>query len=97
VIAHDRCCRHHCEIFWQRNRWIVCDLESSNGTYLNGQRSSGAVPISMGDQLRIAHSVFRLTSSVVEIDGQSLDAPGTTGSQDNMKATMFDNEQPNSL
>jgi len=51
----------------------------------------------MGDQLRIAHSVFRLTSSVVEIDGQSLDAPGTTGSQDNMKATMFDNEQPNSL
>ena len=37
VIAHEDVSREHIAVYWQFGRWMVCDLGSSNGTYLNGQ------------------------------------------------------------
>jgi RsiW-degrading membrane proteinase PrsW (M82 family) len=33
--------------------WQLCDLNSSNGTYLNGNRVSGCAPLKVGDRFRI--------------------------------------------
>jgi RsiW-degrading membrane proteinase PrsW (M82 family) len=33
--------------------WQVCDMNSSNGTYLNGQRISGCGPLKVGDRVRL--------------------------------------------
>lgn len=33
--------------------WQLCDLNSSNGTYLNGNRVNGCAPLKLGDRFRI--------------------------------------------
>lgn len=49
---------HHAEIRWDGRRWLVHDLGSRNGTYLNGQpvarTASLARPLALGDVLSFA-------------------------------------------
>jgi Nif-specific regulatory protein len=55
VIKDDRCSRYHVEIFSSGGRWTLRDLESRNGTVINGQRIQGDVPLSPGDIVWIAN------------------------------------------
>lgn len=54
--------RHHAEIAPDASgTWIVTDLGSTNGTFVNGIRIGGATPLQDGDQLSIGRNtlVFR--------------------------------------
>jgi len=46
--------RHHAEIRREGNRYILRDLNSKNGTCLNGQEISTPVPLQDGDEIQIA-------------------------------------------
>jgi ABC transport system ATP-binding/permease protein len=41
--------RKHAELRWEGGRWLLYDLNSSYGTYLNGQRVSGAQAVAVGN------------------------------------------------
>lgn len=43
----------HAVIRQERGRWWVDDLNSTNGTYLNGVRVSGSAPLQSGDVLQV--------------------------------------------
>lgn len=49
---------HHATIRWHRNRWLLTDLSSRNGTYLNGKRlasgSLNSVELKVGDEIAFA-------------------------------------------
>ena len=46
--------RHHAELRpTGAGRWLVCDLGSSNGTYVEGERLSGCRPLAPGDRIRL--------------------------------------------
>jgi hypothetical protein len=45
--------RMHCWIVRQGNVYTLEDRHSTNGTYLNGQRTNGVAPLSAGDRIRI--------------------------------------------
>lgn len=46
--------RHHAELRPAgEGRWLVCDLGSSNGTYVEGERLSGCRPLAPGDRIRL--------------------------------------------
>jgi ABC-type multidrug transport system ATPase subunit len=45
---------HHGRFTFQRGVWHYRDLDSTNGTYINGRRSAGG-PLQDGDVLRIGH------------------------------------------
>ena len=56
--------RQHCEVIVEHDEIRLVDLESANGTYVNGQRISEQV-LAAGDRLKVGPVVF-----VVQIDGE---------------------------
>lgn len=50
--------RHHCRISRTPDGWRVEDLNSRNGTTLNGQRIEGKRVLAVGDQVAIGESVI---------------------------------------
>lgn len=51
----------HCEVGFHDEEWYICDLSSSNGTWLNGRRVGREVSLNSGDLVRIGHSEFRIS------------------------------------
>jgi two-component system, NtrC family, sensor kinase len=50
--------RRHAEIRPSNGHWILLDLNSSNGTYLNGQRVVSPMPLKHGDQIKVGSSLL---------------------------------------
>jgi serine phosphatase RsbU (regulator of sigma subunit) len=54
--------RQHARVLWQDGGWVVEDVGSSNGTYVNGKRVSGRTPLTERDTLQIGPYVLHLQS-----------------------------------
>jgi hypothetical protein len=46
--------RYHAKIYWQGEGYFVEDLDSKNGTHVNGQEVKKPAPLHDGDELQIA-------------------------------------------
>jgi len=58
-IAEASVSSHHCEILLRGDQVIVKDLESTNGTYINGQKVTES-PLQSGQILRLGQLEMRL-------------------------------------
>ena len=38
VLSHEKISREHCRIYYSIDQWILDDLDSENGTTINGER-----------------------------------------------------------
>ena len=56
VIKDERCSRYHAEVFSTKGEWMLRDLDSRNGTDVNGKRIRGDHALSPGETLQIAHA-----------------------------------------
>ena len=61
--------RHHCEIQVEQGRVLIRDLESRNGTLVNGQRVEGQRELKMGDLLQIGSLQFEVRL-IVDVGGK---------------------------
>ncbi len=52
--------RYHCRLTRDANHVLVQDMESYNGTFVNGRRATTPLPISHGDVLRLGPVSFRV-------------------------------------
>jgi len=52
-IEHSSVSRRHAQVVVERGRARLEDLESKNGTFLNGRRIAGSEPLADGDEIRI--------------------------------------------
>ncbi len=52
--------RRHAEFVLEKNRILVRDLGSTNGTFVNGERLEGEKPVNRGDQVRFGHVTLSL-------------------------------------
>ncbi|HTU89897.1 MAG TPA: FHA domain-containing protein, partial [Gemmataceae bacterium] len=52
--------RQHARIFCREDKYIIEDVGSSNGTFVNSQRISGPTPLVEGDALQIGPYVLNL-------------------------------------
>jgi len=50
----------HARVFLRDNQWLVEDLGSTNGTWLNRQKVSGPMVLQRGDRLQIGNTVMEL-------------------------------------
>ncbi len=50
---------HHAMFLWRENAWWLEDLESHNGTFLNGERILKPTSLASGDRIRIGQTTLR--------------------------------------
>jgi hypothetical protein len=60
VLNDDYASTYHARIFPQDGQWLVEDLGSTNGTYLDHQKVARPTPISVGVPIRIGKTVLEL-------------------------------------
>ena len=60
VLNDDYASTHHARIFPQDGQWIVEDLGSTNGTYLDRQKVIRPTPVPLGVPVRIGKTVLEL-------------------------------------
>src|SRR5260370_8350245 len=53
---------HHAKVAWEQDHYVVEDLGSLNGTYVNNQRV-GKAALQDGDQLLTANHLFQFRAS----------------------------------
>lgn len=68
VINDPEVSRHHCRLTQGGGGYTLEDLGSTNGTFVNGQRLTGARPLSHGDMLGMGETV------TLAYEGQAADA-----------------------
>jgi Inner membrane component of T3SS, cytoplasmic domain len=60
VLRDDYTSTHHARLLMFNGRWSIQDLDSTNGTYLDGQRVTVPTPVPFGSQVRVGATTFEL-------------------------------------
>jgi pSer/pThr/pTyr-binding forkhead associated (FHA) protein len=61
VIRDDYTSSHHARLLLRGDRWAIQDLDSTNGTFVDGTRVTGAsVPLSLGTPVKVGATTFEL-------------------------------------
>ena len=68
----------HAEIRFENGAWILTDLGSRNGTYLNGRRVTVPSPLKAGDVIRLGESgpEYQVAAVAEKSDGTLAEQPG---------------------
>ncbi len=72
ILRDPKVSRHHAEIVFERGFFVLHDLASANGTYVNGKRVRVA-PLTHGGKLRMGNSYGRFSEELPT----ETDAPGS--------------------
>ncbi|HEX3600164.1 MAG TPA: sigma 54-interacting transcriptional regulator [Lacipirellulaceae bacterium] len=56
VVKDERCSRNHAEVFQAQGQWTLRDLDSRNGTLVDGQRIQNDYHLQAGEIIRIGNS-----------------------------------------
>jgi predicted component of type VI protein secretion system len=65
-IAEASVSSHHCEILLRGGQVIVHDLNSTNGTFINGHQITGEAPLKPGQILRLGQIEIRLEDAAAQ-------------------------------
>ena len=88
VLDHPMVSWRHARILRTDDSFLVEDLGSTNGTFINGQRITGVVSVQPGDEMGLGSYTFRLTAGAelekrdyrgnlaLEARGVTVDVPG---------------------
>ena len=76
--------RRHCELLPVDGEWLVRDLGSSNGTYVNGGRVLASATLKIGDQIRVGRTlmVFGAQPGITRANSGNVRLEGSEGGMD---------------
>ncbi|HZL37192.1 MAG TPA: ATP-binding protein [Tepidisphaeraceae bacterium] len=76
--------RRHCELLPENGDWVLRDLGSANGTYVNGARVNNRIPLKVGDQVRAGRTlmVFGAQPGVSRTSGRNVALSGEEAGMD---------------
>ncbi len=81
MLAKGNVSKQHARLLFRDGRFVVTDLKSTNGTYVNGRKITQATVVRDGDKIYIGDFVLRLDSASAETAqpqpsfGETADAP----------------------
>ena len=89
VVADPFVSRQHAKIQRRDAEFVISDLESSNGTYVNGERLTGPHVLQPGDDVRIGHLSYEFQFLKGQSERRAIAAfPVATSSQATGKPTI---------
>lgn len=93
VIKDDRCSRYHAEIFLSQGVWTIRDLDSRNGTTVEGNPIRGDQALTPGNIIRVANTQLAFVNDLSSAfpDGSS-DSSHLFDSGDQTLAAGYDSE-----
>jgi pSer/pThr/pTyr-binding forkhead associated (FHA) protein len=71
VLSNPLASRQHCALKLDAGKLTIADLESANGTWVNGERVEAARPLNVGDLLRIGTDVLEVMTAEEDPVGAS--------------------------
>jgi signal transduction histidine kinase/pSer/pThr/pTyr-binding forkhead associated (FHA) protein len=76
--------RQHAELLPENGNWIIKDMGSSNGSYVNGARVNNRFPLKLGDQIRVGRTlmVFGAQPGVSRTSGGNVALAGVEAGMD---------------
>lgn len=90
VIPDDICSRHHCEVIQAGDgRWILRDLESRNGTLVDGNPVTEDLLLTDGDQIQIGDFFLVFTRDISKPNHDALDLENNTETYDGSQASAL--------
>jgi pSer/pThr/pTyr-binding forkhead associated (FHA) protein len=60
VIRDDYTSSHHARLMLWGDQWMIQDLDSTNGTWHNGERVASPVPVLVGAPIKVGATTFEL-------------------------------------
>ena len=60
VIRDDYTSSHHARLVLWGDQWMIQDLDSTNGTWHDGQRVSAPAPVTVGAPIKVGATTFEL-------------------------------------
>ncbi|WP_146561734.1 sigma 54-interacting transcriptional regulator [Posidoniimonas corsicana] len=107
-IKDERCSRVHSEVFLSQGHWTLRDLDSRNGTYVNGDRVSEDRVLEPGDIVRIGSSHLAFVDNLSQAfpDSGSVlrsarsvesDSPHHTLEYDDEESVLLDGAEPTQI
>lgn len=60
IIDDEYASTHHAKLVFINGDWLIQDLDSTNGTYLDGQRITTPVAVPLNTQVRVGQTTFEL-------------------------------------
>ncbi len=64
AIRSDQASRRHARIYWGGDHWVIEDLQSRNGTFLNGKRLDSTESLNDGDLIEVAGFAITFTGRI---------------------------------
>lgn len=83
VVDNTAISRHHASLEFRGGIYLLADLKSLNGTFVNGKKIEGIVPVTEGDAIQLGK--FRLVAAA----GFSSSLPAAALSMSDSDATVF--------
>ncbi len=77
VLSDPQASRHHATFFWQGGVYYLQDHGSANGTFVDGKRITGTVPLHDGATVRMGDTVFAVHLPAAPSPGRTQAAPAT--------------------
>src|SRR5690348_4717787 len=74
--------KHHARLLFRDGRFIVTDLKSTNGTYVNGRKIAQATIVREGDKIYIGDFVLRIESGSGSVVGPTPSEDGAPAERD---------------
>lgn len=60
IVDDEYASTHHAKLVFINGEWLIQDLDSTNGTFLEGQKVSTPQTVSMNAQVRVGQTTFEL-------------------------------------
>lgn len=96
VLPERQVSRHHVKITQENGRYLIHDLNSKNGTHLNGVQVTSVTPLSDGDEIQIALCVKLLfvgTDATLPLTFDELTPTGNLVVDIDQRAVVVDGEE----